>query len=107
MDVGPDAATLYRLTGDKHPVHIDPSVATGMGPDRPILHGLATMGMTARAARALSDAAAGRGAASAESARDRGHDAHGGAVVDGGAEPVEEAHVVVADEYVDEPAELA
>ena len=60
-----------------------------------------------RSARALSDAAAGRGAASAESARDRGHDAHGGAVVDGGAEPVEEAHVVVADEYVDEPAELA
>ena len=47
------------------------------------------------------------GAASAESARDRGHDAHGGAVVDGGAESVEEAHVVVADEHVDEPAELA
>ena len=52
MDVGPDAATLYRLTGDKHPVHIDPSVAAGMGLDRPILHGLATMGMTARAVAA-------------------------------------------------------
>ena len=52
VDVGPDAATLYRLTGDKHPVHIDPSVATGMGLDRPILHGLATMGMTARAVSA-------------------------------------------------------
>ena len=47
------------------------------------------------------------GAASGAPARDRGHDAHGGAVVDGGAEPVEEAHVVVADEHVDEPAELA
>ena len=52
VDVGPDAATLYRLTGDKHPVHIDPSVATGMGLDGPILHGLATMGMTARAVSA-------------------------------------------------------
>ena len=47
------------------------------------------------------------GAASGAPARDRGHDAHGGAVVDGGAESVEEAHVVVADEHVDEPAELA
>ena len=52
VDVGPDAATLYRLTGDKHPVHIDPSAATAMGLDRPILHGLATMGMTARAVAA-------------------------------------------------------
>ena len=50
--VGTEAATLYRLTGDKHPVHIDPSVATGMGLDGPILHGLATMGMTARAVAA-------------------------------------------------------
>ena len=48
VDIGPDAATLYRLTGDKHPVHIDPSVATAMGLEGPILHGLATMGITAR-----------------------------------------------------------
>ena len=54
VPVGPDAATLYRLTGDKHPVHIDASVAAEMGLDGPILHGLATMGMTARA---VSDAA--------------------------------------------------
>ena len=46
VEVGPRAATLYRLTGDKHPVHIDPSAAAAMGLDRPILHGLATMGMT-------------------------------------------------------------
>ena len=52
VDVGPDAATLYRLTGDKHPVHIDPVVAANMGLERPILHGLATMGMTARAVAA-------------------------------------------------------
>ena len=52
VDVGPDAAALYRLTGDKHPVHIEPSVAASMGLDGPILHGLATMGITARAVAA-------------------------------------------------------
>ena len=52
VEVGSDAAALYRLAGDKHPVHIDPSVAAGMGLDGPILHGLATMGMTARAVAA-------------------------------------------------------
>ena len=52
VEVGPDAAALYRLTGDKHPVHIDPAVAPSMGLDGPILHGLATMGMTARAVAA-------------------------------------------------------
>ena len=52
VGIGPDAAALYRLTGDKHPVHIDPSVAAGMGLDGPILHGLATMGVTARAVAA-------------------------------------------------------
>ena len=51
VDIGPDAATLYRLTGDKHPVHIDPSVAAAMGLEGPILHGLATMGTTARSGR--------------------------------------------------------
>ena len=48
--VRPEAALLYRLTGDKHPVHVDPSVAAAMGLDRPILHGLATMGIAARVA---------------------------------------------------------
>ena len=48
VDIGPDAAALYRLTGDKHPVHIDPSVAAAMGLDGPILHGLATMAIAAR-----------------------------------------------------------
>ena len=48
--IGPEAAVLYRLTGDKHPVHVDPSVAAAMRLDRPILHGLATMGITARVA---------------------------------------------------------
>ena len=52
VGIGPDATALYRLTGDKHPVHIDPSVAAAMGLHGPILHGLATMGTTARAVAA-------------------------------------------------------
>ena len=46
--VMPQAAALYRLTGDRHLIHIDPSAAAAAGFDRPILHGLATLGMTAR-----------------------------------------------------------
>lgn len=48
MTVLPQAAVLYRLTGDRHLIHIDPAAAAAAGFDRPILHGLATLGMTAR-----------------------------------------------------------
>ncbi|CAB1110732.1 unnamed protein product [Ectocarpus sp. CCAP 1310/34] len=48
VTVSPQQALWYRLSGDYNAIHVDPEAATAAGLERPILHGLCSLGIATR-----------------------------------------------------------
>ncbi len=49
LQTRPETALIYRLSGDINPLHAEPAFAKTAGYPRPILHGLATFGVSGHA----------------------------------------------------------
>ncbi|WP_137389645.1 MaoC/PaaZ C-terminal domain-containing protein [Rhodoligotrophos defluvii] len=49
LPIRPEQALLYRLNGDMNPIHSDPLAARQAGFPKPLLHGMCTFGMVAKA----------------------------------------------------------
>jgi acyl dehydratase len=44
----PQQAFIYRLSGDRNPLHVDPEVSARAGYEQPLIHGLCTYGMVCK-----------------------------------------------------------
>ncbi len=49
FETRPEQGAIYRLSGDRNPIHIDPAFAKMGGFDAPFMHGLCTYGIVCRA----------------------------------------------------------